>query len=129
LAGSAGPGESPIYGRDRVLQWEREHRPIEEGDAVLLRTGWTDAHYRIGEAGHLYAQAVVDGETAAWPGLDEAAMSLLVERPAGPSGSCRARRRRSGEDPRRGRQLRAGRGVRGGSRPARRFPRAHIPSD
>ena len=83
LAGSAGPGESPIYGRDRVLQWEREHRPIEEGDAVLLRTGWTDAHYRIGEAGHLYAQAVVDGETAAWPGLDVAAMSLLVERGAG----------------------------------------------
>jgi kynurenine formamidase len=83
LAGAAGPGESPIFGRDRVLRWEREHRPIEEGDAVLLHTGWTDAHYRTGEAGRLYAQAVIDGETAAWAGLDVEAMTLLVERGVG----------------------------------------------
>ena len=76
LAGAAEPGQSPIFGRDRVLRWEREHRPIERGDAVLLHTGWTDAHYRTGEAGHLYAQAVVDGEATAWAGLDVEAISL-----------------------------------------------------
>ena len=83
LAGAAEPGQSPIFGRDRVLRWEREHRPIERGDAVLLHTGWTDAHYRTGEAGHLYAQAVVDGEATAWAGLDVEAISLLVERGVG----------------------------------------------
>ena len=56
LAGAAEPGQSPIFGRDRVLRGSAEHRPIERGDAVLLHTGWTDAHYRTGEAGHLYAR-------------------------------------------------------------------------
>lgn len=73
-------GVSPKLGAADIAEWEAEHGPIRRGDGVLLRTGWTDDRYLPLPEGADYAQRVVDGETAPWPGLDVSAMELLVRR-------------------------------------------------
>jgi isatin hydrolase len=47
------PGISPFITDEHVRAWEGENGPVNEGDVVLLRTGW-DRHYVEGEAGLRY---------------------------------------------------------------------------
>jgi kynurenine formamidase len=75
LRDTAEPGRSPRVTADRLAAAE-----IDPGDAVLLRTGWSDDHYKPFPAGRGFAEAVIAGETPPWPAFDNDACELLVER-------------------------------------------------
>jgi isatin hydrolase len=83
LRDGAEPGRSPRVTAAHVLAHERAHGRLAAGDAVLLRSGWSDDHYRPFPAGRRFAEAVIAGELAPWPALGEDACALLVERGAG----------------------------------------------
>jgi kynurenine formamidase len=38
-------GQSALITKDRVLQWEKEHRELGPGDVVLFRSGYSDKYY------------------------------------------------------------------------------------
>jgi kynurenine formamidase len=80
LRDTAELGRSPRVTAERLAAFERAHGPLRSGDAVLLRTGWSDDHYL---AGRPFAEAVIAGEAAPWPALGDDACRLLVERDVG----------------------------------------------
>src|SRR4051794_36102640 len=51
LLGAAPNGRSPLVKKDRVIAWEKEHRPLHFGDVVLFRSGYTDRFYKPFPAG------------------------------------------------------------------------------
>ena len=79
----AEPGRSPRIGAQRIRDHERAHGELEPGAAVLVRSGWSDDHYRPYPEGRRFAEAVIAGDLAPWPALDDDACELLVERRAG----------------------------------------------
>ena len=74
------PGRSHLIGADRVRAWERSHRPLGAGDAVLFASGYTDRFYRPMPAGRRFAADPVEGKAPAWPGPDPACMEYLAGR-------------------------------------------------
>ncbi len=74
------PGRSHLIGADRVKAWERSHRPLGAGDAVLFASGYTDRFYRPMPAGRRFGADPVEGKTPAWPGPDPACMEYLAGR-------------------------------------------------
>jgi kynurenine formamidase len=83
LRADARPGISPRLTADAVLADERVHGALQPGDAVLVRSGWSDDHYRPFPDGRRFAEAVIAGELAPWPALSDDACELLVERAVG----------------------------------------------
>jgi kynurenine formamidase len=83
LRDAAQPGRSPRVTAERLAGFERTHGVLRPGDAVLLRTGWSDDHYRRPPAGRGFAEAVIAGEAPPWPALGDDACRLLVEREVG----------------------------------------------
>ena len=51
LLESAPNGHSALVQRERIAAWERNHRPLEFGDVVLLRSGYSDKFYEPLPAG------------------------------------------------------------------------------
>ncbi len=76
----ATPGRSPRVDAKPLAAIEREHGRLQPGDAVLLRTGWSDDHYRRPPAGRGFAEAVIAGEAPPWPAFGDDACRLLAER-------------------------------------------------
>jgi isatin hydrolase len=78
-----GQGEahiSPKVTRERIVRWENDHGALAEGDALLLRTDWTDRYYRAAPEGRAYAEGVLAGELPPWPGLTVDAMQHIADR-------------------------------------------------
>ncbi len=46
LVGTEKPGVSPVIGPSKIIEWEKKHGKITEGEVVLLYTGWTDLHFK-----------------------------------------------------------------------------------
>ena len=42
LLDAAPPGRSALITKDRVMAWEKEHRPLGPGDVVLFHSGYSD---------------------------------------------------------------------------------------
>jgi kynurenine formamidase len=80
LVDGPGPGRSHLIGADRVKAWERSHRPLGAGDAVLFASGYTDRFYRPMPAGRRFAADPVEGKSPAWPGPDPGCMEYLAGR-------------------------------------------------
>jgi isatin hydrolase len=83
LRAAAEPGVSPRITPEHVLAHERAHGPLRHGDAVLVRSDWSDDHYRPFPDGRRFAAAVIAGELGPWPALADDACELLVERSVG----------------------------------------------
>ncbi|MBX6762452.1 MAG: cyclase family protein [Rubrobacteraceae bacterium] len=67
LSGQGKPGVSPFIEPEHIRAFEEEHGELEEGEVVLLRTGW-DRYYAEGEEGERFMQApLVTGEAPGWP--------------------------------------------------------------
>lgn len=67
LSGQGKPGVSPFIEPEHIRAFEEEHGELEEGEVVLLRTGW-DRYYAEGEEGERFMQApLVTGESPGWP--------------------------------------------------------------
>jgi isatin hydrolase len=78
--GAAAAGISPLVEPGDVLSWEDRHGRLEDGDVVLLNTGW-DRNYLRGAAGRAYCHdVVVTGEAAGWPAPSVGTVELLLER-------------------------------------------------
>ncbi|HVX14460.1 MAG TPA: cyclase family protein [Pirellulales bacterium] len=78
---SAAPdGHSALIKKDRVVAWERAHRPLGPGDVVVFRSGYTDQFYQPLPAGRRFLADPLDGRAPAWPDPDPECMEYLAGR-------------------------------------------------
>jgi kynurenine formamidase len=80
LRDSAPAGQSALVKKDRVIAWEKEHRPLGPGDVVLFRSGFTDAYYRPLPEGRRFAADALEKKSPAWPDPDPDCMEYLAGR-------------------------------------------------
>jgi len=80
LLDKSSPGRSPLVTKDRVVAWEKAHRPLGPGDVVLFRSGYSDKHYKPWPEGRRFAADPVEGKAPAWPDPDVPCMEYLVSR-------------------------------------------------
>jgi isatin hydrolase len=73
-------GRSELVTKDRIIAWEKEHRPLGPGDVVLFRSGYTDKYYKPLPAGRRFLASPVEGRTPAWPDPDPDCMEYLASR-------------------------------------------------
>ena len=80
LVSSAPNGHSALITKDRVIDWERKHRPLTTGDVVLFRSGYTDKYYRPLAEGRRFLAEPLEGKAPAWPDPDPECMEYLASR-------------------------------------------------
>ncbi len=80
LLAAAPNGHSALVKRDRIMAWEREHRPLGFGDVVLFRSGYSDKFYKPLPEGRRYLADPVEGRAPAWPDPDPDCMEYLASR-------------------------------------------------
>ncbi len=80
LLDSAPPGESPLVTRDRIIAWEKKHRPLGPGDVVLFRSDYTDKYYKPLPAGRRFIADALEAKAPAWPDPDPDCMDYLGSR-------------------------------------------------
>ncbi len=80
LLDAAPPGRSPLVKKERILAWEKAHRPLGPGDVVLFRSGFSDKYYRPLPEGRRFAADPVEGKAPAWPDPDPDCMEYLASR-------------------------------------------------
>jgi kynurenine formamidase len=73
-------GRSPLVKRERVIAWEKEHRPLGPGDVVLFHSGYSDRYYRPFPAGRRFVADPVNAKAPAWPDPDPDCMEYLASR-------------------------------------------------
>ena len=54
-------GRSALVTRDRIMAWERDHRPLSAGDVVLFRSDYWDKFFRPLPEGRRYLADPVEG--------------------------------------------------------------------
>src|SRR5262249_48830888 len=64
--------------RERIIAWEKKHRPLGTGDVVLFHSGYSDKYYRPLPEGRRFAADPVEGKAPAWPGPDPDCMEYLA---------------------------------------------------
>jgi kynurenine formamidase len=80
LIDAAPAGRSALIGKERVIAWERSHRPLGPGDVVLFASGYSDRFYRPLPEGRRFAADPVQGTAPAWPDPDPGCMEYLAGR-------------------------------------------------
>jgi kynurenine formamidase len=80
LVDNASPGRSSLITKERVIAWEKAHRPLGPGDVVLFRSGFSDRYYRPLPEGRRFAADPVEGTSPAWPDPDPDCMEYLASR-------------------------------------------------
>lgn len=80
LLDAAPPGQSPLVKKERVIAWEKAHRPLGTGDVVLFRSDFSDTYYKPLPEGRRFAADPVAGKTPAWPDPDPECMEYLAGR-------------------------------------------------
>jgi kynurenine formamidase len=73
-------GESPLVKRDRIIAWEKKHRPLGPGDVVLFHSGYTDKYYKPLPEGRRFISLPLEGKTPGWPDPDPDCMEFLGSR-------------------------------------------------
>src|SRR4051812_23863420 len=80
LLDSAPNGRSDLIKKERVMAWEKRHRPLGPGDVVLFHSGYSDRYYKPLPEGRRFAADPVAGRAPAWPGPDPDCMEYLAKR-------------------------------------------------
>jgi kynurenine formamidase len=80
LLSSARNGQSPMVTKDHVRAWESQNRPLEAGDVVLFRSGYSDTYYRPLPEGRRFIAEPAEGRAPAWPDPDVGCMEYLATR-------------------------------------------------
>jgi len=78
LLDSLPPGTSPLVEPGRVRDWERAHRPLGFGDAVLFRSGYADRYYRPLPEGRRFLSEPLERRAPAWPDPAPETMDALA---------------------------------------------------
>jgi kynurenine formamidase len=63
-----------------VQAWEKKHRPLKFGDAVLFRSGYADRYYQPFPRGERFVQTALRKETPGWPAPTPETMQYLGEK-------------------------------------------------
>jgi kynurenine formamidase len=77
---SKSKGASTLITRERVIAWEKEHRPLGPGDVVLFASGYSDEYYKPLPEGRRFLADPLEGNTPAWPDPDPDCMEYLASR-------------------------------------------------
>jgi kynurenine formamidase len=80
LRDNAPAGQSSLIKKDRVIAWEKQHRPLGPGDVVLFMSGYSDAYYKPLPQGRRYAADPLAKQSPAWPDPDPECVEYLAER-------------------------------------------------
>ena len=80
LLDSTPPGRSDLVTRERIMVWERTHRPLGAGDVVLFHSGFSDKYYKPLPEGRRFGADPVQGLTPGWPDPDPDCMEYLASR-------------------------------------------------
>jgi kynurenine formamidase len=80
LRDNATAGLSSLITKERVIAWEKQHRPVGPGDIVLFHSGYSDAYYLPLPQGRRYAADPLAKQSPAWPDPDPACMEYLAGR-------------------------------------------------
>jgi kynurenine formamidase len=80
LLDSAPKGRSDLIKKERIMAWEKKHRPLGTGDVVLFHSGFSDRYYKPLPEGRRFAADPVAGKAPAWPGPDPDCMEYLAKR-------------------------------------------------
>ncbi len=80
LLDKAPNGVSPLIGKELIIAWEKEHRPLGPGDVVLFYSGFTDKYYKPLPAGRRLVADPLQGIRPAWPDPDPECMEYLASR-------------------------------------------------
>ena len=80
LLDQAPKGTSPLVRRKHVERFENRHRPLQFGDVVLFRSGYSDRYYRPFPAGSRYISDILDRKSPGYPGPDPDCMEFLATR-------------------------------------------------
>ncbi|MFM7161578.1 MAG: cyclase family protein, partial [Planctomycetaceae bacterium] len=80
LLDSTPPGRSDLVTRERIMLWERTHRPLGAGDVVLFHSGFSDKYYKPLPEGRRFGADPVQGLTPGWPDPDPDCMEYLASR-------------------------------------------------
>jgi len=80
LIEAAAAGESALVKRDRIVAWEKQHRPLGPGDVVLFASGYSDRFYKPLPAGRRFIAEPLEGKAPGWPDPDPDCMEYLGSR-------------------------------------------------
>ncbi len=80
LRDNAPAGQSSLIKKERVIAWEKQHRPLGPGDVVLFMSGYSDAYYKPLPLGRRYAALPLAKQSPAWPDPDPECVLYLAGR-------------------------------------------------
>ncbi len=73
-------GGSFLITPEIVQAWEKQHRPLKFGDAVLFRSGYSDRYYQPFPKGERFVQTALRKQSPGWPAPTADTMKHLGER-------------------------------------------------
>jgi kynurenine formamidase len=80
LLDQAPKGVSPLVTPKHVERFEKQHRDLRFGDAVLFRSGYSDKYYQPFPEGSRFVADALDRKAPGFPDPDPACMELLAKR-------------------------------------------------
>lgn len=80
LLDTAPNGRSDLVTRERVIAWEKKHRPLGPGDVVLFHSGFSDRYYKPFPEGRRFVADPLAGRSPGWPDPDPECMTYLASR-------------------------------------------------
>ncbi|MED5495454.1 MAG: cyclase family protein [Verrucomicrobiota bacterium] len=80
LLDQAPNGVSPLVKKEHIIAWEKKHRPLGQGDIVLLWSGYSDKYYRPMPEGRRFLALPLEKKTPAWPDPDPECMAYMAKK-------------------------------------------------
>ena len=80
LLDQAPNGVSPLVKKEHIIAWEKKHRPLGQGDIVLLWSGYSDKYYRPMPEGRRFLAMPLEKKTPAWPDPDPECMAYMAKK-------------------------------------------------
>jgi kynurenine formamidase len=80
LLDKAPNGVSPLVKKEHIIAWEKKHRPLGQGDIVLLRSGYSDKYFKPLPAGRRFLALPLEKKTPAWPDPDPECMAYMAKK-------------------------------------------------
>jgi kynurenine formamidase len=80
LVNTTPKGRSDLVKKERVMQWEKQHRPLGPGDVVLFRADFSDRYYKPFPEGRKFVADPLGALAPGWPDPDPGCMEYLAGR-------------------------------------------------
>jgi kynurenine formamidase len=78
---TSGPkGRSDLISKERVIRWEKDHRPLKFGDVAFFHSEYSDRFYKPLPEGRRYMADPIEGTASAWPDPSADCMEYLASR-------------------------------------------------